>query len=247
MEVHSKDLIQRTLIVDGIWEPKNTEIFQKIINPGWTIYDVGANVGYFTLLFAKCAGPRGRIIAFEPAKNNFEALTRNIELNPSLSDTIKTEPIALSNKTGRVLLVLDDKGNVGSTRCLERRPETSDESDGHWAQSLPADEYRRDIRGGRIDLIKIDVEGHELKVLEGMLGTLGSAFPPILAIEVRKDTLAGAGVSPEGLYNFTSSTGYTPVTWNRQKGRFTYESSFVEAELVFFLNNRNPAHRNLLA
>src|SRR3989338_6589419 len=67
-------------IFKGTYDRKSTAFFSKIIKPGWTIIDIGAYIGYYTIHFSKLAGPKGKIIAFEPDSNNLSILKKNLKL-----------------------------------------------------------------------------------------------------------------------------------------------------------------------
>ena len=75
---------------------------QELIQPGWTAIDVGANIGYFTLLMANRVGPQGKVIAFEPINENFRILQENIALNGHLN--VIAENLALMNRNGSIEL-----------------------------------------------------------------------------------------------------------------------------------------------
>ena len=82
MYVLTRDLsLAPWLMLDGVWEEAITAVFRSLVAPGMTVVEVGANVGYFTLLAAELVGPRGRVHAFEPDPELFELLRDNVEVN----------------------------------------------------------------------------------------------------------------------------------------------------------------------
>src|SRR5450631_2459974 len=78
----SRDLrVSPSLILDRIWEPAMTEVFERIVKPGAQVLDIGAHIGYFTTLACALAGDSGRVDAFEPHAGSYELLCANIRLN----------------------------------------------------------------------------------------------------------------------------------------------------------------------
>jgi|GEM_PF-1712501 FkbM family methyltransferase len=143
----------------GVWERNTTAFIQEHLKQDQTFIDVGANVGYFTVLASECVGKGGRVLAFEPESKNRDLLTRNLALNKCTN--VKVSPLALSDKNEDTVLYLNK--DAGGHSLVE---------DGHKGTE-PVTTMRGDEAFGLIpDMIKIDVEGAERKVLEGMSKTL---------------------------------------------------------------------------
>ncbi|TAM47770.1 MAG: FkbM family methyltransferase [Gammaproteobacteria bacterium] len=164
----------------NIYEPHIFHFAKRILCAGDTAIDLGAHVGYWTLEFAAHVGAKGNVIAVEPAPDNYRQLLRNIELN-SLKN-VHAFQAGISDRQGRAQLILNLK-NEG----------------GHWiGEQLATGEQSVDIdittldalvektRIGSCKLIKIDTEGHEIHVLQGMTTVLSSDAlrPQHLIIEV---------------------------------------------------------------
>src|SRR3989338_49637 len=88
----------------GVFEPYETAIFRDVVRPGMTIIDIGANIGYFTVIAATRAGATGHVIAFEPAPENFEMLTKTIESNGFKN--VETHMMAIADTDGTLTLNL---------------------------------------------------------------------------------------------------------------------------------------------
>lgn len=140
-------------------EELTTEMFKKVVKEGDIVVDLGANIGYFSLLAARLVGNRGKVYAFEPEPVNYSLLLKNIELNEYAN--IVPVPRAVSNVSGRVKLFLDDKDTGAHTIYPHGRGESIE------VQSVTLDEFFED-REQRIDVIKMDIEGAELAALSGM-------------------------------------------------------------------------------
>jgi hypothetical protein len=96
MEADGRDLVSQSILVDGLWEPRLTEIIAKALPPGGVFIDVGAHVGYYTLLASRRVGPAGRVVAVEPNPETLLRLRRNIALNDSRNITV--EPVACTDR-----------------------------------------------------------------------------------------------------------------------------------------------------
>lgn len=147
----------------GKYEPFETQLFLDCVKPGYTVLDIGAHVGYYTVLAAKLAESKGRVIAVEPSKTNIALLKQNIEKN-KLANCSVVE-IALSDKNGTTTLYesLSSSGDHSLTRQKGTK--------GIKTKALTVDALLR-TKGIIPNIIKIDVEGAEQSVLDGMKQTL---------------------------------------------------------------------------
>lgn len=163
MILDSKDGMQ--LSIHGIHEPTETNKIKNEINSGDVILDIGANIGYYTLMFARLVGKNGQVYAFEPEQYNFNLLKENITLNNY--NNVQIEQVAVSNFNGKATLHIS-KNKTGMHRLHQSvYCENSTEVD-----VLKIDDYLMKKNIKKIDFIKIDVEGAELDVLQGMINTI---------------------------------------------------------------------------
>lgn len=171
------------LLTHGGWEMWHTEALVELLKPGMTAVDVGANVGYFTLLMAELVGPEGRVHAIEPNAGIAALLRRSIDVNGFGARTTVHE-LALGDATEQVALVVPahEPKNAYVVPAVGRRSETRVASQRFDAmpELLTA------------DLIKIDVEGSEERVWQGMRGLLGSGRPLTIILEVKLERYADA-------------------------------------------------------
>lgn len=153
---------------------------EELIEPGQTVYDVGANIGFFTILCSRLVGPQGKVYAFEPIPQNIATLRHNIELN-GLANVVVIEK-ALSSVTGTAEMFVSPWSafhslNVdGATKQDNHGPEAGEIT----VQTVTLDEFVATEGVPAPDLIKIDVEGAELIVVQGMTETLRSRQPLLL-------------------------------------------------------------------
>jgi len=179
MDLELSEYVQANLYFYGSYEKPTLKFICKLLKYGDTTIDVGANVGLMSLVFAKCIGKSGKVFSFEPEPNNNASLLNNINLN-SFSN-ISVSNSALSNKKDVLKFYLSNDNNSGTHSLYYNAEKLS--KDFIEVQALPFDEFivGKDI--SEIKLIKIDVEGAELDVIDGMKMTLQS-LKPVLILEV---------------------------------------------------------------
>lgn len=146
------------------YEPVETELVKREVKKGDIALNIGANIGYYTLILARLVGQEGKIYAFEPDPDNFALLTKNVEINNY--QNVILEEKAVSNRTGKGRLYLS-KYNKGDHRVY-------DCYDGRGSIEIEVtrlDDYFKGYNG-KIDFIKLDVQGAEGGVIQGMLSLL---------------------------------------------------------------------------
>jgi FkbM family methyltransferase len=155
------DGIAQQLVFQGTYEKYTTVLFKRLVGKGMNVIDVGANIGYYTLLAAKLIGEKGKVFAFEPEPRNYALLLRNIELN-GYKNVIPQQK-AVSNKAGKVKLFLD-RLEPGAHSLYKVRQSAKEAI---AVDAISLDEFFAG-KESPIDIIKIDVEGAEMAVLLGM-------------------------------------------------------------------------------
>jgi len=167
--------------VFGTHEPQVMQTIKDLVQPGWTTIDIGAHIGYSTLLLATCVGPKGRVIAFEPLTENFKLLQENTRLNGF--SNIFAENLALMGQSGQIELRSATPGAI--TWVASTSVDQATAVEGRIVEGITLDEYAERKRIERIDFVKMDVEGAEASVLSGMTSILGRD-KPILLIEIHE-------------------------------------------------------------
>jgi FkbM family methyltransferase len=154
----------------GASEPDLQQAFARCVAPGTTVYDVGANVGFFTLLGARLAADSGHVYAFEPMPVNVRALTRNIRLNDL--DHVDVVASAVSDTCDPVGMAPGEDQETGHIAAGDRP----------GLITVPCTTLDAFVAAGHRppDIVKIDVEGAEDRVLSGMAGTLRAHRPIVL-------------------------------------------------------------------
>jgi len=166
--------VQSYGLVRGVLEPGVQEALRRHVGEGTVVYDIGANIGFFSLLAARLAGPTGRVESFEPLPAAADGLRHNIALNDAR--TVHVHEVAVAANGGRAELLSVDEGGWSHLADRGWHPRTHEvlEVDVVAIDELVADGLRAP------DVVKIDVEGSELAVLDGMRETIRAHAPAII-------------------------------------------------------------------
>ncbi|MFC2057184.1 FkbM family methyltransferase [Chloroflexota bacterium] len=178
-------------------EEITTQIFKKVVKNGDIVVDLGANMGYFTLLAARLVGNKGNVYAFEPAPANYNMLVKNVDLN-EYKNVIANQK-AVSDVVGVVKLYLSDK-DIGSHTIRERHdiPQFTESQSGEFVEveSITLDEFFKDEKRA-VNVIKMDVEGAELLALSGMERVIRQNKNLKMLVEFYPFAMREMGSSPE--------------------------------------------------
>lgn len=186
------------LVCDGYWEPGMTVVWNRTVLPGMTVIDVGANVGYYTLLANQLVGATGCVVAFEPDPSTFELLTSSVDINGYRSRCVCVQK-AVAAEPGRATLYRRSKYQI-NTSLMDASA---------WAATLldsvtefdvdltSLDTFAREDLGGRaVDLVKIDAEGAETMVLAGMQDIMARNREIVVLCEFNAERVRIAGGDP---------------------------------------------------
>ena len=169
--------ISRSLMLFGTREVDHKIILERVLSPGMTVFDIGANIGYYVLMELGLVGPSGRLVAIEPSPENVAQLKRNLALN-GYQDVPVIES-AVSDRTGERAFHLSHQSNLGTFHATGSGvPHLSGESIAVTTVTVP----ELAAQHGAPNLIRMDVEGHEVEVISGMLDAVreGALAPMIL-------------------------------------------------------------------
>lgn len=211
--------VARDLLVRGTREAESAEVFKRElrrlrdrVDPPIVSLDVGANIGYFTLMQAAIFGDDGAILSIEPVPENLERLEHNVELNGY--ECVEFVRGVLSDTSGEAELALNERSN------LHRVAELLDENERNRTITVPAwsgDELVREHGYGPADVrvVRMDVEGYESTIVEGMREVLSAPGPRVIGIEIHTRTIASG--DPEAFVRRLEDWGYELVFgyWDR--------------------------------
>lgn len=200
--VNPCDIIERHILFQGYFEYRESALIRQLLGPGKVFLDVGANIGWHSLLAAEVVGKSGRVLAFEPVSVSYGRLCRNIELNNFTH--VRAFQFGLSNRDEVISIYRCEEDNSGANSLYGSEQQAPIERVGVKV----GDAVLSDVQVSRIDLCKIDVEGAELDVLEGLSGALSEGKIKAIVIEVNPVSLLRAGRRPEELISFLRSHGF---------------------------------------
>jgi FkbM family methyltransferase len=192
--------ISSDLAGSGIFEPFETELVQIEIRPGDVVLDVGANIGYYTLMFARLVGPQGKVYAFEPDPENFALLEENVRLNGHGNVVLVNKAVSDKTGTGRLYLCEDNQGDHRTYDSADGRPHVA-------IETVDLDRYFQTY-SGRIDFIKMDIQGSEYAAIAGMKGLLKRLGHVKLISEFWPFGLSKCGVEPKVYLDLLEALGF---------------------------------------
>lgn len=196
----------------GEYEPGLTKAFLSIVHEGDTVIDIGANIGYYTMLGAQAVGQKGKVYAFEPDPGAYALLRTNAEVNRFTN--IVAEQKALSNRPGTLTLYRGCT-NKGDNRVIA----PSDKRETVTVEAVALDDYLPN--NAKIRFIKSDTQGAEGMVLEGMRRTIERNKELYFAVEFWPYGLARSGWPPDRFLMLVHSLGFTIQEIDEQTGTLT--------------------------
>jgi FkbM family methyltransferase len=190
----------------NIHEPETTAFFKKNIKKSDVVVDVGALVGYYTVLFSRLGN---KVIAFEPSPRNHRRLLKNIRRNKCKNVTVF--PFAVGNTDSKRNLYVNNGGSGVDSLV----PQLA--RDG--AKTLEIDTYRMDsLVSGRVDFVKIDAEGTDIDVLEGMTRIITENPQIQIVLEFSPKHLRDMGQTAADFFKRIEELGLEDIKWLAQDG-----------------------------
>lgn len=243
LEVDENDSLQLT--VKGDYETLQTEFFKKYLKASDNILDIGANIGYYTILFSQLVGATGKVYAFEPDLNSYSILKRNIENNNCTN--VALFGYALGDSRGKVKLYLNEE-NRGDNRILKN------EGNQNW-EAIEVEMFRADElidSKTRIDFIKIDIQGAELFAFQGMENILNQNEKITIISEFWPKGMDDNGYSAQVFLDYFKSRNFKIYEMNAKKNKiipFSNENYISNAKDEEFFTDliitRNPDYYDI--
>lgn len=208
IDLRYRETLGFSTLMNGTFERAEISWLTSQVSEGATVIDIGANVGLFSVPLAKAVGENGQVFAFEPVTSNVERLKRNLSQNHL--DNVTVFAIALGREDGFIDLHLADDPAFPSTDAVSGNRATGE----RLSVSLRRlDTVWHDAGSPPIQVIKLDVEGAEVDVLEGARSLLETCEPLLMIEANTKNDLAEleGRLSPLG-YNYSQPAGF--AAWN---------------------------------
>lgn len=199
-------------------EPRERRFFREQVEPGMVVFDIGANVGFYTSMLADLVGPAGRVHAFEPDPLSFGLLKRRTARSPNVQIT----QAAAGAAPGTATLFCSPTNRADNRLHASHEGETPEPID---VPVITLDAYCAERGIDHIDALKMDVQGFEVAVLEGFRKTLTRLPPRWMLIEFSPEHLLGAGATPESFWAILAALGYEPWGFDDQGRPFRIEDT----------------------
>jgi len=222
-------------------ERYEADLVKRLLSGDDVFWDVGANVGYFTLVAATALANRGQIVAFEPGKNAYARLVANLAVNPYRN--IQTYPVAVTDREGEAVLHL--LGDIADTSA-SLYPADQAQAGQEVCRTVALDHFLQSEGLRPPDLIKLDAEGAELAVLKGAAGLINDS-PPLWLMEMEEKNLRAAGASKAAVAHFLTGCGYRAAHLRKGRWYATADLAGVKGRNIFWFNPLVPAHRQKAA
>jgi FkbM family methyltransferase len=228
-----REVVGRDVILFQSFEELETNFFMKNVSSSDICFDVGANIGYFSLLFASLS-PKGEVHSFEPIKQNIKLIQKSVHLNKFKN--IYVNNMALSNFDGNSLFSISSDSAFSSFKNTGRKLESKKS----LVRVVKIDSYLKKKKIPRIDILKIDVEGAEKLVLEGAKTTLSNKDkkPRIILIELFEQNLNSYNCTAYEILKYLNAFGYKGFTIDRSESkllRINNKSLMSQYNFVFTL------------
>jgi FkbM family methyltransferase len=207
VDVHLPDTIQTVIYLTGTWEPWITGYVNSQLAPGDIFVDIGANIGYYSLLASTLIGPQGRVYAIEGSPSIFKELQRNVARNAA-ANVLPIHALA-SGTVGERKFWSGPNQNLGHSTAVESVAEAEGLQFEATVRAAPVSALvpPDDLRNAR--MIKIDVEGAELEVMEPLFGELAHFSDRTeWAIELSQKLCPGGQRDVDRIYRAFTGAGY---------------------------------------
>jgi FkbM family methyltransferase len=228
--------ISRQIFVAGCIEPNEFAFLDRILRPGMTFLDAGANDGIYAVFAAKRVGPEGVVWAFEPSRRELERLQFNLDLN-GLS--ARVFPVALAEANGQAELTVSESEHSGHNTLGALAYQNVRIERKELVEVRRLDDLVEDAPPGQIDVMKLDVEGAELRLLRGAVGAV-ERYRPYILFEASEQSLRHQGSNRDELVEFLRSQKYRIYAYDRVTGLPVPSASGLYSDNMIGVPEENP-------
>jgi FkbM family methyltransferase len=193
-------------IYANAFERDERRILDALVREGSTVIDIGANIGFYTCLFAAAVGPRGRVLAFEPTPVTFAALQENVRRNGF--GNVEVQEVALSDRAGTATFHVFPQGADAYNSLGASTAWGTVSAEEVTVRTAPLDELLAAIPPASISVVKIDVEGAEALVLSGGSRFFERLEETVVMIELNEEAARQCGSTIREVLDRMQSLGY---------------------------------------
>jgi FkbM family methyltransferase len=223
------------------FELNERHFFNSYLRQGDVVVDIGANIGLFTLTSSRCIGNSGQVYSIEPCRKTYRRLVDNVELNHM--NNVQCYQLALSDHTGQIEMNVSLDGYDAWNSIVQ--PIAGRSFVKERVSAVKWDDFVYDHHlTGRVNLMKIDVEGWESHVLSGGYETLKRKDAPALQIEFTDEASQSAGTSCQTLYRQLQELGYQMFIYEAKSKRIIPDPIRDSYPYINLLATKNPEDIN---
>ena len=194
--------IKKHIYFQGYFEWAETNFIRSALRPGQVFVDVGANIGWHTLVAANRVGPSGFVHAFEPVSKTFDELQGNVALNKF--ENVSLRQIGLSDVDGEIEIYGNKEDDSGGNTMFGG----PDHSLIEVIRTRRGDDMLSELGIEKVHLLKVDVEGAEMHVLRGLGRFFDEGRIEAMMLEINAPHLRAAGTSPQAVLDFVQGKGF---------------------------------------
>lgn len=228
LQGNTMNLLPRFIYYFGVWEPDITAYIKSALSSGDTFIDVGANIGYYSLLASSLVGKTGNVVAVEASPRIYNILLKNLDLNHATN--VRTVNVAASDTSGRLPIFEALPENLGQTTTVKSFADRNHCTLTGTVEALPLTEILTPAEVQRARIVKIDVEGAERMVAQGLLPVLCDTRDDIeIVMEISPDDLALQGGTADELIGKFTSLGFNAYSVNTDYSMKSYVRSVQPA------------------
>jgi FkbM family methyltransferase len=223
-------------VFTGNFEERERRFVERFLVPGMVALDIGAHNGFYTMLAARRVGESGLVIAFEPSPRERKRLLRHLRIN-RLSANVVVSDLALDRSQGEDTLFVVEGRDTG---CNSLRPPVVDgPTRAMKIQKTSLDSFLRERGILKVDLIKMDVEGAELGVLQGAAELLGRQPRPVIMVELADNRSSSWGHPASAVYDHLAERGYEwfSMNWRGELSALHRKDEYGETAVAFPSND----------
>ena len=215
LRLHLANDLSKQLFVAGCFDPNEFAFLHRVLKPGMTFLDAGANEGLYTVFASRCVGETGRVLAFEPSAREFARLEGNIAVNGLRNVKLYSAALADQDAGASLLIAASEHSGQNTLGAFSHDGVAEASREQVAVRRLDILLAEEGLRG--LDVLKIDVEGAETRLLSGAMETL-RRFRPALLLEINEAALWKQGSSAAELVGLLESLDYKTIAFEETTG-----------------------------